>query len=66
MVEFETGKAVNVKLLQFFEMAVVLRNSDVSIFIIQFHGINVKTNVEFKLRLMLGKCLKFSHDFTLW
>ena len=56
MVEFETSKAENVKLLQFFEMSVVLRNSHVSIFIIQFHGININPNVEFQLsEIYVGK-----------
>jgi len=49
-------KAENVKPLQFFEMATVLRMSDVSIFIIQFHWINIKTNAEFQLsEIYIGK-----------
>lgn len=50
------GKAENAELFQFFEIAVVLRNSHVSIFIIQFHGINIKPNVEFQLsEIYVGK-----------
>lgn len=63
-VEFDKGKAENVKLPKFSE--IVLRNSDVSIFSIQFHGINMKPNVEFQLsEIYIGK-VKFSHDFTFW
>jgi len=37
-------------------MATVLRMSDVSIFIIQFHWINIKTNAEFQLsEIYIGK-----------
>lgn len=49
----------NVKLLQFFEKAVVLRNSDVRTFITQFHGINIKPNIEFQLaKIYVGKVLE--------
>lgn len=47
MGEIETSKTTHVKLLQFFEIAVVLRNSDDSTSIIQFHGIKIKSNAEF-------------------
>lgn len=66
MIEFEMVIAENVKLLQFFEMAVVLRSSDVRIFIMQFHGINIKPNAEFQFSEIYLRKVKISHDFKLW